>query len=82
MQEGGGWMSREDGVGRQRIGCRASTAEKGSGTACPKWAAVGACRERKAANRTKDAPKKMAAAVEHRQQASAKRVSFWFEEWM
>lgn len=25
MQEGGGWVSREDGVRRQRIGCQAST---------------------------------------------------------
>lgn len=25
MQEGGGWVSREDGVRRQRIGCQTST---------------------------------------------------------
>lgn len=50
VQEGGGWVSREDGVRRQRIGCGTSTAEKGSGRACPKWAAVGACRKRSAAN--------------------------------
>lgn len=63
-------MSREDGVGRRRIGCGTSIADKDSGRACPKWAAVGACRERSAANTSKiAAPSK----IEQRRQKNV----FW-----